>query len=104
VFVIITGLFGLLLGQVLLARLPLRMRIARGAPYGAAAHGFGLRARAIGPQEGGRQPDHDFQRRAHGAAARAGPSSTAVSSFSLNTRQALQAATEPLPSRPILPV
>ncbi len=53
VFVIITGLFGILLGQVLLARLPLRMRIARGAPYGAAAHGFGLsKARAIGPQEG----------------------------------------------------
>jgi putative effector of murein hydrolase len=51
VFVIITGLFGLLLGQVLLARLPLRMRIARGAPYGAAAHGFGLskaRHRAAG--------------------------------------------------------
>lgn len=53
VFVIITGLFGILLGQVLLALLPLRMKIARGAPYGAAAHGFGLsKARAIGPQEG----------------------------------------------------
>ncbi len=53
VFVIITGLFGILLGQVLLARLPLRMRIARGAPFGAAAHGFGLsKARTIGPQEG----------------------------------------------------
>ena len=53
VFVIITGLFGILLGQVLLACLPLRMRIARGAPYGAAAHGFGLsKARTIGPQEG----------------------------------------------------
>ena len=32
VFVIITGLFGILLGQTLLALLPLRMRIARGAP------------------------------------------------------------------------
>ena len=53
VFVIITGLFGILLGQALLAFLPLRMRIARGAPYGAAAHGFGLsKARAIGAQEG----------------------------------------------------
>jgi putative effector of murein hydrolase len=53
VFVIITGLFGVLLGQVLLARLPLRMRIARGAPFGAAAHGFGLsKARSIGAQEG----------------------------------------------------
>jgi putative effector of murein hydrolase len=53
VFVIITGLFGILLGQLLLALLPLRMRIARGAPYGAAAHGFGLsKARSIGAQEG----------------------------------------------------
>lgn len=53
IFVIITGLFGILLGQVLLALLPLRMRIARGAPYGAAAHGFGLsKARSIGAQEG----------------------------------------------------
>jgi putative effector of murein hydrolase len=53
IFVIITGLFGILLGQVLLAILPLRMRIARGAPYGAAAHGFGLsKARSIGAQEG----------------------------------------------------
>lgn len=53
VFVVITGLFGILLGQVLLALLPLRMRIARGAPFGAAAHGFGMSAaRQIGPQEG----------------------------------------------------
>jgi len=53
VFVIITGLFGILLGQTLLALLPLRMRIARGAPFGAAAHGFGLSAaRRIGRQEG----------------------------------------------------
>jgi putative effector of murein hydrolase len=53
IFVIITGLFGILLGQLLLGLLPLRMRIARGAPFGAAAHGFGLTiARATGPQEG----------------------------------------------------
>ncbi|MES2162646.1 MAG: LrgB family protein [Pseudomonadota bacterium] len=53
IFVIITGLFGILLGQALLGLLPLRMRIARGAPFGAAAHGFGLSAaRQIGPQEG----------------------------------------------------
>jgi len=53
VFVIITGLFGIALGQLLLGLLPLRMRIARGAPLGAAAHGFGLSAaRQIGPQEG----------------------------------------------------
>jgi len=53
VFVIITGLFGILLGEALLGLVPLRMRIARGAPFGAAAHGFGLTAaRMIGPQEG----------------------------------------------------
>jgi putative effector of murein hydrolase len=52
-FVIITGIFGILIGQLLLGLLPLRMRIARGAPLGAAAHGFGLsKARMIGPQEG----------------------------------------------------
>lgn len=53
IFVIITGLFGILLGQALLGLMPLRMRISRGAPFGAAAHGFGLStARQIGPQEG----------------------------------------------------
>lgn len=53
VFVVITGLFGIVLGQLLLALLPLRMRIARGAPFGAAAHGFGMStARQIGAQEG----------------------------------------------------
>ncbi|MBB5606302.1 MULTISPECIES: LrgB family protein [unclassified Janthinobacterium] len=53
VFVIITGLFGLLLGRPLLQLLPLRMRIARGAPYGAAAHGFGLSvANKVGGEEG----------------------------------------------------
>jgi putative effector of murein hydrolase len=53
VFVVVTGLFGVVLGQALLALLPLRMRIAKGAPFGAAAHGFGLSAaRMIGPQEG----------------------------------------------------
>ncbi|GJI99615.1 murein hydrolase effector protein LrgB [Duganella rhizosphaerae] len=53
IFVIITGLFGILLGQALLGLMPLRMRIARCAPFGAAAHGFGLStARQIGPREG----------------------------------------------------
>lgn len=52
-FVMITGLFGLLAGEAILKRLPIRLRIARGAPFGAAAHGFGLSAaRSIGPQEG----------------------------------------------------
>lgn len=53
VFVVVTGLFGIVLGQVLLALLPLRRRIARGAPFGAAAHGFGMSAaRRIGKEEG----------------------------------------------------
>ncbi|KAB8038205.1 LrgB family protein [Janthinobacterium aquaticum] len=53
IFVIVTGLFGLMLGKPLLRLLPLRMRIARGAPYGAAAHGFGLSvARRVGAEEG----------------------------------------------------
>ncbi len=52
-FVIITGLFGIVLGEVILALLPLRSRVAKGAPFGAAAHGFGLSiARAVGPEEG----------------------------------------------------
>lgn len=52
-FVIITGLFGIVLGEVVLALLPLRSRVAKGAPFGAAAHGFGLSvARALGPEEG----------------------------------------------------
>jgi len=52
-FVIITGLFGIVLGEVILTLLPLRSRVARGAPFGAAAHGFGLSiARAVGPEEG----------------------------------------------------
>jgi len=52
-FVMITGLFGLLMGEAILKRLPIRMRIARGAPFGAAAHGFGLNAaRSIGAEEG----------------------------------------------------
>lgn len=52
-FVIITGTFGMLLGKPLLQLLPLRMRVARGAPHGAAAHGFGLYvARKLGSEEG----------------------------------------------------
>jgi len=52
-FVIITGLFGIVLGEVILTLLPLRSRVAKGAPFGAAAHGFGLTiARAVGPEEG----------------------------------------------------
>jgi putative effector of murein hydrolase len=42
VFVVITGLFGIVLGEVVLAIIPLRTRLAKGAPLGSAAHGFGL--------------------------------------------------------------
>jgi len=53
IFVVITGLFGIVLGDVILALLPLRTRVARGAPFGTAAHGFGLSmARLVGPEEG----------------------------------------------------
>ncbi|EON13910.1 MULTISPECIES: LrgB family protein [Pandoraea] len=52
-FVIITGFIGMLLGEALLSWLPLRTRMARGAPFGAGAHGFGTaKARQIGSEEG----------------------------------------------------
>jgi predicted murein hydrolase (TIGR00659 family) len=52
-FVIATGICGLLMGEALLALLPLRSRLARGAPFGAAAHAVGTtKAREIGHQEG----------------------------------------------------
>lgn len=52
-FVVITGLFGIVLGEVVLACLPLRSRIARSAPLGVAAHGFGMTvARSAGAEEG----------------------------------------------------
>jgi putative effector of murein hydrolase len=52
-FVIVTGLVGMLLGECVLVFLPLRSRLARGALFGAAAHGVGTaRAREIGSEEG----------------------------------------------------
>lgn len=51
--VIVTGLAGMLLGQLVIAWLPMRTRIARGALFGAAAHGVGTAtARALGREEG----------------------------------------------------
>jgi len=64
VFVIITGLFGIALGQLLLGLLPLRMRIARGGPRFRPERG--APDRPAGRR--GRQPDHDFQRHPDGAA------------------------------------
>ena len=53
-FVIATGLCGMLLGELMLAVLPLRSRLARGALFGAAAHAVGTaKAREIGGEEGG---------------------------------------------------
>jgi predicted murein hydrolase (TIGR00659 family) len=53
VFVVLTGLIGAAVGDVVLARLPLRSRIARGASFGIGAHGAGTaRAHQIGREEG----------------------------------------------------
>lgn len=52
-FVVITGLFGIVLGEMILTLIPLRTRLAKGAPLGSAAHGFGMSiARGLGPEEG----------------------------------------------------
>lgn len=53
VLVIVTGLAGILLGQLVMSWLPLRTRIARGALFGAGAHGVGTAtARTLGREEG----------------------------------------------------
>lgn len=52
-FVIGTGICGMLLGELVLAWLPLRSRLARGALFGAAAHAVGTaKARELGSEEG----------------------------------------------------
>ena len=52
-FVIATGVCGMLLGELVLALLPLRTRLARGALFGAAAHAVGTaKARELGSEEG----------------------------------------------------
>ena len=51
--VVLTGVFGMLIGEGLLAWLPLRSRLAIGIPMGAAAHGIGtVKAYRIGTEEG----------------------------------------------------
>ena len=53
VFVVLTGIIGAALGDILLARLPLRSKMARGALFGVGAHGAGTaRANQIGREEG----------------------------------------------------
>ncbi len=52
-FVIATGVGGMLFGEIVLALVPLRSRLARGALFGAAAHGVGTaKARELGSEEG----------------------------------------------------
>lgn len=52
-FVIITGITGAALGDLMLAYLPTRTALARGASFGVAAHGAGTaRAHQIGREEG----------------------------------------------------
>lgn len=53
VFVILTGIAGAVMGDVLLARVPLKSALARGALFGVAAHGAGTaKAHQIGQTEG----------------------------------------------------
>ncbi|QXI27645.1 LrgB family protein [Pseudomonas vanderleydeniana] len=53
VFVLVTGVFGAMVGGVLLKWLPLRSSLARGALFGVGAHGAGVsRAREAGGEEG----------------------------------------------------
>lgn len=52
-FVIATGVCGMLLGELVLAIVPLRTRLARGALFGAAGHAVGTaKARELGSEEG----------------------------------------------------
>jgi putative effector of murein hydrolase len=51
--VMITGIFGILVGDALLGRLKLRSGISRGAAWGASAHGLGTtKAYELGMEEG----------------------------------------------------
>ncbi|MDR3641935.1 MAG: LrgB family protein [Humidesulfovibrio sp.] len=53
VFVVLTGICGAMLGELLLAWLPLRSPLARGALFGMGAHGAGVaQARRMGQEEG----------------------------------------------------
>ena len=52
-FVVVTGVFGMAVGDVLFLRLSIREGMAKGAGLGAAAHGAGTaRSYELGPQEG----------------------------------------------------
>lgn len=52
-FVVVTGVFGMAIGDVLFLRLAIREGMAKGAGFGAASHGAGtVRSYELGPQEG----------------------------------------------------
>ncbi|HEY2453074.1 MAG TPA: LrgB family protein [Scandinavium sp.] len=52
-FVVITGVFGMAVGDALFLRLAIREGMAKGAGFGAASHGAGTaRSYELGPQEG----------------------------------------------------
>ncbi|MGU3523968.1 LrgB family protein [Enterobacteriaceae bacterium C23F] len=52
-FVVITGVFGMAVGDALFMRLAIREGMAKGAGFGAASHGAGTaRSYELGPQEG----------------------------------------------------
>ena len=53
VFVVLTGIIGAAVGDIVLARLPLRSTLAKGALFGVGTHGAGTaRAHQIGREEG----------------------------------------------------
>lgn len=53
VFVVLTGIIGAIVGETMLARLPLRSSLARGALFGVGAHGAGTaKAQELGATEG----------------------------------------------------
>lgn len=53
VFVIVTGIVGALVGEIMLARFPIRSSLARGTLLGVGAHGAGTaKAHEIGREEG----------------------------------------------------
>ncbi|HGH5978463.1 TPA: LrgB family protein [Kluyvera georgiana] len=52
-FVVVTGVFGMAIGDVLFLRLSIQEGMAKGAGFGAASHGAGTaRSYELGPQEG----------------------------------------------------
>ena len=52
-FVGVSGVFGMAVGDVLFLRIAIKQGVAKGAGFGAASHGAGTaRAYQLGPQEG----------------------------------------------------